>query len=91
MEAAGDADSKVRNLARGLLEDTDIRVLHRQKADAIRATVDATRMSEAEGDALTGLPQGTALWRINTRPFLVNTVLHPLERDLFDTDTRMAA
>lgn len=91
VEAAGDADSKVRNLARGLLEDTDIRVLHRQKADAIRATVDATRMSEAEGDALTGLPQGTALWRINTRPFLVNTVVHPLERDLFDTDTRMAA
>lgn len=91
IDAAGEQGSQVRGLAKGLLEDTDIRVMHRHGHDLAKQIAHTTGMSEAETDILANLAQGVALWRIKGRPAVVRTTLTDYELRLFDTDTRMTA
>lgn len=89
MDTAGDAGTKTRSLATGLLEDTSIRIVHRQPQEAAAAVRAATGMSSEETALLPRLARGRALWRINNRPFLVDTRYHPDLDDLFDTNKGM--
>lgn len=89
IDAAGEEGSHIRGLAKGLLEDTDIRIMHKHSYDLAKQTAQATGMSDAETHILSTLGQGVALWRIKGRPAVVRTIMTDYELAIFDTNARM--
>lgn len=87
--AAGDADSEQVALARGLLSDTQTRVIYGQPRDAIEATADLLGLSRHEAGEIANLGRGIGLWKVGKTSHLV--VHHVGEREwpLVDTDARM--
>lgn len=91
LAAVGDEGSAQRSLAEGLLGDTSVRIVYRQKPDQIGHVSQAMGLNSAEADLLPGLRRGEGLWRIgDDHSFVVETTLTDVERTLFDTDMRMA-
>ena len=82
----GTARSKI---AAGLLSDIQTRVLLRQPPEQVDEAAQLFDLSERERDWLGTLVQGRAIWRVGARSALVQTILHPNERALFDTDAAM--
>ena len=91
LTAAGDSDSEQVQLARGLLSDSETRVIYYQAAGDVAASKYLLGLTESEAELLTQLKRGQALWKVGTRSFLVQHRLSPAERALVDTDTRMVA
>src|SRR5699024_4250346 len=60
---ATNADTALRGLARGLLEDADLRIIHRLGTDMIHNLTATTDLSAAEASTIARLDQGVALWR----------------------------
>ena len=89
LDMAGDKGSQMAAMARSLLSDTDIKIIHRQDETAMRSTTDEIMLSEREEHILKNLPKGVALWRIRNSTFEVKTKRTEAEIPLFDTDTRM--
>jgi type IV secretory pathway VirB4 component len=84
----GTADAKI---AAGLLSDLQTRVLLRQPADQIPIATDLFGLTEREADTLGQLVRGRALWRLQNRGAVVQTILTRRELSLFDTDAAMVA
>ena len=82
----GTASSKI---AAGLLSDIQTRVLLRQPPEQVDEAARLFDLSERERDWLGQLVQGRAIWKVGARSALVQTILHPNERKLFDTDAAM--
>lgn len=92
LNRAGDEGSRARELAVSLLADTDIRVVHRQKSDQLRATAELLRLTASERDEISRAPKGTALWKVGElEGRMVKTVRTNLEGQLFDTDHAMTS
>ena len=92
LNRAGDEGSRARELAVSLLADTDIRVVHRQKSDQLRATADLLRLTASEREEISRAPKGTALWKVGElEGRMVKTVRTKLEGQLFDTDHAMTS
>ncbi|WP_063728749.1 hypothetical protein [Streptomyces sp. RTd22] len=88
---AGDAGSRGRALAEGLLTDCSTRIIYRQEADQLATAASLLGLSGVEAQAVSALTKGRGLWKVAGRSFITQHLLHPWERDLFDTDARMHA
>ncbi|MEU4347047.1 ATP-binding protein [Streptomyces sp. NPDC023838] len=86
---AGDAGSRGRALAEGLLADCSTRIIYRQETDQLHAAAALLGLTSVESDAISHLNRGRGLWKVAGRSFIVQHLLHPHELALFDTDSRM--
>ncbi|MFE7119835.1 ATP-binding protein [Streptomyces sp. NPDC057654] len=86
---AGDAGSRGRALAEGLLADCSTRIIYRQETDQLHAAATLLGLTTVERDAIAHLNRGRGLWKVAGRSFIVQHHLHPSELPLFDTDARM--
>jgi len=91
LEAAGGRDSEQVKLARGLLSDSQTKVIFRQPAAELALVRELCRLSERETAVVAGLPKGSALWKVGDRSFQVEHVLGAWEREITFTDERMVA
>ncbi|GAB7185631.1 type IV secretory pathway VirB4 component [Kitasatospora sp. Ki12] len=89
--SAGDAGSRGRALAEGLLTDCATRIIYRQEPDQLAATASLLGLTGVETQAIAALTRGRGLYKIAGRSFVVQHLLHPAERSLYDTDSRMKA
>ncbi|OIV35957.1 ATP-binding protein [Mangrovactinospora gilvigrisea] len=88
--SAGDAGSRSRALAEGLLSDCSTRIIYRQEHDQLAATGALLGLTGVEMRAVADLPRGRGLWKIADRSFVAHHQLHPAELAMFDTDARLA-
>ncbi|MFE9601567.1 ATP-binding protein [Streptomyces hokutonensis] len=86
---AGDAGSRGRALAEGLLADCSTRIIYRQETDQLHAAATLLGLTSVETDAISHLNRGRGLWKVAGRSFIVQHLLHNHELALFDTDARM--
>jgi len=89
LRAAGPAGSETVGLAHGLLSDAGTRVVYAQPASELADTQPVLGLTDTEIDLLPQLPQGTGLWKIGARSFLVEHRRSDAEITLTDTDARM--
>jgi hypothetical protein len=89
--SAGDAGSRGRVLAEGLLADCSTRIIYRQEPDQLAAAASLLGLTGVETQAVSALTKGRGLWKVAGRSFITQHLLHPAERNLFDTDSRMSA
>ncbi|MFC4035147.1 ATP-binding protein [Streptomyces polygonati] len=87
--SAGDAGSRGRVLAEGLLADCSTRIIYRQEPDQLAAAASLLGLTGVETQAVSALTKGRGLWKVAGRSFITQHLLHPAERNLFDTDARM--
>ncbi|MEW1859903.1 ATP-binding protein [Streptomyces sp. NPDC088194] len=87
--SAGDAGSRGRVLAEGLLADCSTRIIYRQEPDQLAAAASLLGLTGVETQAVSALTKGRGLWKVAGRSFITQHLLHPAERALFDTDARM--
>lgn len=88
--SAGDAGSRGRVLAEGLLADCSTRIIYRQEPDQLTAAASLLGLTGVETQAVSALTKGRGLWKVAGRSFITQHILHPAERRLFDTDARMS-
>ncbi len=89
LSATGSQGSQQERVARGLLSDTETRVVYAQPHSEVKATCDLLGLTETEAALLPQLERGVALWKVGERSFLVWHLLGETERALIDTDSRM--
>jgi hypothetical protein len=89
LDAVGDANSEVRNLALGLLADCSTKIIYAQESGESQKTAAALGLSSTEAHELPQLLQGEGLWRIRDRAFVVRHICTHGELALFDTNARM--
>jgi hypothetical protein len=90
LDAIGDAGSESRSLAAGLLEDTGIKIAHRQGGSvALRLAGELMKLSDVQEDLLRYLKVGVALWKIGDHTAVVKHRLSSVEQPLVYTDSRM--
>lgn len=92
--SVGDAGSQATMIAKDLLELADIKILGGQKprvADELESMLGLGPIAQSliSGWAMQG--KGRALWSVGDSAYKVQTVLHPIERDLFYTNDAIAA
>ncbi|MGW0507044.1 hypothetical protein [Micromonospora sp. NPDC003241] len=89
LAASGSADSEQVRIARGLIEDTGVRVSYRQAAGSLEAAREFLGTTDVETDLLSHLRRGIGLWKIGLRSYVVKHQISTIERDMVDTDARM--
>lgn len=89
LAATGAQGSQQERVARGLLSDTETRVVYAQPHSEVQATKDLLGLTDTEAALLPQLERGVALWKIGERSFLVWHLLGKTEGALIDTDARM--
>lgn len=89
LSATGGQGSQHERVARGLLSDTETKVVYAQPHSEIAATRDLLGLTDTEAALLPQLERGIALWKVGERSFLVWHRLGCTERSLVDTDARM--
>ena len=77
-------------LAEGLLADAETKVVYAQPPDQLAQARELLGLTDTEAELLPHLRRGWALWKVGQRSFLVQHRLSPLEREIVDTDARMA-
>jgi hypothetical protein len=90
LDAAGAAGSEQTKLARGLLHDTETRVIYGQPDSERPTTSQLLGLSDTQARLLPTLSTGVALWNVGTRSFLVQHRLGRSELPLVHTDAAMA-
>jgi hypothetical protein len=90
-DAVGDAGSEAARLARGLLEDTGIKIAYRQVDASLPATRDLFGLTDVQTALLKFLRKGSAMWLLGHRSFVVQHLLSSVESPLVQTDSRMRA
>jgi hypothetical protein len=91
LRAVGAEGSEERELAEGILLDSETRVIYAQPLGEVLAARDLLGLSEVELDLLPRLGRGLALWKVAGRPALVRHLLGPDELALVDSDSQMAS
>jgi type IV secretory pathway VirB4 component len=90
LRAAGAEGSREVRLAEGLLADAETKVAYAQPPDQVPQARELLGLTDTEAELLPHLRRGWALWKVGQRSFLVQHRLSDLERELVDTDARMA-
>jgi type IV secretory pathway VirB4 component len=90
LRAAGAEGSREVRLAEGLLADAETKVVYAQPTDQLPQARELLGLTDTEAELLPHLRRGWALWKVGQRSFLVQHRLSDLERELVDTDARMA-
>ncbi|WP_230860390.1 hypothetical protein [Actinoplanes aureus] len=91
LAASGSADSEQVRIARGLIEDSGVRISYRQATGSLEQAREFLGTSDVETDLLRYLPQGVALWKIGTRSYVVKHQLSTTETAMVHTDSQMEA
>jgi len=89
LTAAGDAGSEQVQLAKGLLEDSETRVIYRQSPGEVEQARELLGLTQTEVDEIPLLERGEALWLVGNRRLLVKHELSDYERKIVDTDANM--
>jgi type IV secretory pathway VirB4 component len=89
LRAVGAAGSAEERLAEGLLADSETRVVFGQAPSEATVTRRLLGLTTTEGDLISQLPRGVALWKVGERSFLVEHAVGPTEASLIDTDAAM--
>lgn len=89
LAATGSQGSQQERVARGLLSDTETKVVYAQPHSEVDATRELLGLTDTEAELLPHLERGVGLWKVGERSFLVWHLLGDLERALIDTDERM--
>lgn len=89
LTSAGDATSEQVQLARGLLSDSETRVIYYQAPGDVAAAAELLGFTESESEIIPTLRRGQALWKVGTRSFLVQHRYGTREKAIIDTDARM--
>ena len=89
LAATGAADSEQVSIARGLIEDSGVRVSYRQATGSLDGAREFLGTSDVETDLLRYLRQGVGLWKIGTRSSVVKHQLSTMEAAMVHTDSRM--
>ncbi len=90
LSAAGSRGSEQVNLARGLLSDSETRVVYAQAPGEVDACRDLLGLTSTEASLLPHLRRSVAVWKVGSRSFLVEHRLGAHERRMVDTDEQMA-
>jgi hypothetical protein len=90
LHSVGASDSEQVALAKGLLADSETRVVYAQSPGELAVASDLLSLSSTEAALLPQLRRGVALWKIGQGSFLVQHRLSNLERSLVNTDGAMA-
>jgi hypothetical protein len=90
LHAAGAEGSRELRLAEGLLADAETKVCYAQAPDQLPQARELLGLTDTEAELLPHLRRGWALWKLGQRSFLVQHRLSTHERELVDTDARMA-
>ncbi|HSH62230.1 MAG TPA: hypothetical protein VK988_21800 [Acidimicrobiales bacterium] len=88
--SAGDQASEQVQLAKGLLSDTETRVIYAQAEGEIDAIANLLGLSLSDREQLPDLPRGVAIWKVGRTSHLVEHRLCRAEEAIVDTDERMA-
>jgi type IV secretory pathway VirB4 component len=91
LHGAGDAGSRAARIAEGLVADASTRIVYHQDESQVPLTRSLLGLSRAEGELISLLGPGQALWRVGGRSFVVQHHRSRLEKRLTDTDTGMRA
>nr|WP_240947887.1 hypothetical protein [Planosporangium mesophilum] len=91
LSASGAADSEQVRIARGLIEDTGVRISYRQATGSLDQAREFLGTTDTETELLRYLRQGVGLWKIGTRSYVVKHQLSSMEADMVHTDSRMEA
>jgi hypothetical protein len=86
LTAAGDAGSEQVQLARGLLADSETRVIHSLRPEEVATTRALLGLTDAEAQVISSLPRGCALWRVGQHSTVVEHRYSDRERSLIATD-----
>jgi hypothetical protein len=89
LSASGSADSEQVRIARGLIEDTGVRVSYRQAPGSLEAAREFLGTTDVETNLLLHLRRGVGLWKVGLRSYVVKHQLSAIERRMVDTDSRM--
>jgi type IV secretory pathway VirB4 component len=89
LQAAGDAGSRAARIAEGLIADASTRIVYHQDESQVPLTRALLGLSETEGQLISMLAAGQALWRVGSRSFVVQHYRSQLEGKLTDTDAGM--
>jgi hypothetical protein len=90
LTAAGDAGSEQVQLAKGLLEDSETRVIYRQSPGEVEQARELLGLTQTECDQIPMLERGEALWRVGRRSFIVqHRIEAAIEREIVNTDANM--
>ncbi len=89
LETTGGAGSEQVGLARGLLADSETRVIYAQPPGEVERAAPLLGLSSTEVELVPHLRRGVALWKVGTRSFLVEHRLSTHETAIIDTDARM--
>ncbi len=88
--AAGDDGSRQMRLARGLLADTETRVIYGQPSDEMENAEQLLGLSQREAQLLPDLEPSAGLWKVGAHhKHVVDHVVGDDEWDIIDTDERM--
>lgn len=89
LDAAGAAGTEQAKLARGLIHDTETRVVYGQPDSEVPTSQALLGLSDTEARLLPTLGTGVALWKVGARSFLVQHRLGATEQQIIDTDAAM--
>lgn len=89
LTAQADDGTATAKIAAGLLSDIQTRVIFRQPPDQLAVATELFGLSERERVWAGQLVKGRALWRLQRRGAVVQTVLSHTEQALCDTDQAM--
>jgi type IV secretory pathway VirB4 component len=89
LDTTGAVGSEQVGLARGLLADSETRVVYAQPPGEVEQAAPLLGLSSTEAELVPHLRRGVALWKVGARSFLVQHRLSPLELSIVDTDARM--
>jgi hypothetical protein len=92
--SVGDADSQAAMIAKDLLELADIKILGGQKPKVARELDSMLGLGPIAQDLVSGWAmqgKGRALWCVGDSSYKVQTVLHPLEKQLYYTNEAIEA
>jgi hypothetical protein len=89
LAASGSADSEQVRIARGLIEDSGVRVSYRQATGSVEQAREFLGTTDVETDLLRYLRQGVGLWKIGVRSYVVKHQLSRVETAMVHTDSRM--
>jgi hypothetical protein len=85
LTAASDTGSEQVQLARGLLADSETRVIHSMRPEEVMATRRLLGLTAAEAEVVSTLPRGCALWRVGNHSAVVEHRYSAAEHQTIDT------
>jgi type IV secretory pathway VirB4 component len=88
LASVADAGSETLELARGLLSDSQTRVVYQQASNELSGLRDLLQLTDTEVSAVGSLAPGTGLWKVGQRSFVVQHAISEAERWVVHTEPR---